>query len=224
MEKESKTARRTGDGWRPESECRLLRNTQESLSRELTLPEEEVGVGGHSLQKKQVQRVLSILFLYIAHFATVQGWLSKAAQQGASMFLPWSMFGSEPMSSATVYTAYWRWTTDRALLHLASTEETDKPAAWPILGLATRVLTWAPTVWAIAPHPNSRPEFFIPRTSRRKERPDFKMSTSFSFIYPHPIKQEQVQISELIFKKSQQRNKECKPDEEIENAHEDFHL
>jgi len=46
MEKESKTARRTGDGWRPESECRLLRNTQESLSRELTLPEEEVGVGG----------------------------------------------------------------------------------------------------------------------------------------------------------------------------------
>ena len=50
------------------------------------------------------------------------------------------------------------------------------------------------------------------------------MSTSFSFIYPHPIKQEHGQISELIFKKSQQRNKERKPDEEIENAHEDFHL
>ena len=46
MEKEIKTARRTGDGWRPENECGLLRNTQESLSREPTHPEEEVGVGG----------------------------------------------------------------------------------------------------------------------------------------------------------------------------------
>lgn len=53
MEKESKTARRTGDGWRPESECRLLRNTQESLSRELTLPEEEVGVGGIPYRKNR---------------------------------------------------------------------------------------------------------------------------------------------------------------------------
>ena len=74
MEKEIKTARRTGDGWRPENECGLLRNTQESLSREPTHPEEEVGVGGGAFPtEKQVQRVLSILFLYIAHFSTVQG-------------------------------------------------------------------------------------------------------------------------------------------------------
>ena len=74
MEKEIKTARRTGDGWRPENECGLLRNTQESLSRELTHPEEEVGVGGgHSLQKNRCKGFSASYFCILLIFQ-----LSKA--------------------------------------------------------------------------------------------------------------------------------------------------
>lgn len=66
MEKENKTARRTGDGWRPESECGLLRNAQESLSREPTLLEEEVRVGGSIHYRKTgakgSQHLISIHF------------------------------------------------------------------------------------------------------------------------------------------------------------------
>lgn len=75
MEKEIKTARRTGDGWRPENECGLLRNTQESLSREPTHPEEEVGVGGgrHSLQKNRCKGFSASYFCILLIFQ-----LSKA--------------------------------------------------------------------------------------------------------------------------------------------------
>lgn len=61
------------------------------------------GWGGAFPTEKQVQSVLSTLFVYISHFATVQGWLSKAAQWETGVFFPWRMFDSEPMFSATVF-------------------------------------------------------------------------------------------------------------------------
>lgn len=158
------------------------------------------GWGGAFPTEKQVQSVLSILFVYISHFATVQGWLSKAAQWGTGVFFPWRMFDSEPMFSATVF--YCLVEIDCWLSSAWSVQNrTDKPTDWPILGLVTRGLTWAPTVGAVTPHPNSRPELFTLRASRRKERPGLKISTSFSFIYPNPINQEQWQINEWNFKK-----------------------
>lgn len=63
----------TAGGQRVSVGCSEMLRKASLRSREPTLPEDEVGGGGAFPTEKQVQRVLSILFLYIAHFSTVQG-------------------------------------------------------------------------------------------------------------------------------------------------------
>lgn len=65
MEKQNKTGRRNRDRWKRESEWEQLRNLQESLSQELTLHEEEMGLEGEHSPQKNRCKGFSASYLYI---------------------------------------------------------------------------------------------------------------------------------------------------------------
>ena len=201
MEKENKTGRRNRDRWKRENEWGQLRKLQESLSQELTLYEEEMGLGGSIPHRKTgakgSQHLICIYFSFCnCARLTVQ---SSTVRNWCVLSLKHVWLRAYVFSYCVLLLSG-----DGLLIEpclICTTEQTVKPTDRPILGLVTRGLTWAPTVGPIMPHPNSRPELFTPRASRRKKRPGLKISTSFSFIYPNSINQEQLQINEWNLKK-----------------------